>query len=158
MPSGGRQMENLVVDLGFTSFPYRNTCVGENLSPEIRVKGLSAKSIAVVAINPFEKCCSFASWLIWNIPPMETIPGGIPAEPEPVKPVRAKQGKNDYGLTGYSGPCAPPGASIRYLVKVYGLDGPLDLPAGSTKDELFKAMQGHVVQYGDTVAMFTSPE
>jgi phosphatidylethanolamine-binding protein (PEBP) family uncharacterized protein len=36
----------------------------------------------------------------------------------------------------------------RYDFKVYGLDTILNLASGSGKDELVRAMVGHVVQYG----------
>jgi phosphatidylethanolamine-binding protein (PEBP) family uncharacterized protein len=42
---------------------------------------------------------------------------------------------------------------IRYQFKVYGLDAMLDLPAGSDKHALIGAMKGHVLQFGQTVAI-----
>jgi hypothetical protein len=69
-------------------------------------------------------------------------------------PVTGVQGKNSFGLIGYNGPCPPPGQTHRYDFKVYGLDTLLDLPPGATKAELLKAMQGHVVQYGETYVLY----
>jgi phosphatidylethanolamine-binding protein (PEBP) family uncharacterized protein len=37
---------------------------------------------------------------------------------------------------------------------VYGLDALLSLPAGSKQDQLAKAMQGHIVQYGEAFATY----
>jgi hypothetical protein len=42
---------------------------------------------------------------------------------------------------------------IRYQFKVYGLDALLDLQAGSDKHALVAAMKGHVLQFGETVAL-----
>jgi hypothetical protein len=42
---------------------------------------------------------------------------------------------------------------IRYQFKVYGLDAMLDLTPGSDKHELVAAMKGHVIQFGETVAI-----
>jgi len=70
-------------------------------------------------------------------------------------PVAAVQGRNDQGTIGYMGPCPPQGSTHRYTFKVYGLDTLLDLPPGSTKDGLIAAMRGHVLQYGDTMAMYS---
>jgi hypothetical protein len=50
---------------------------------------------------------------------------------------------------------APPGETHRYQFKVYGLDAMLALPAGSDKHELVTAMKGHVLQFGETVALCT---
>jgi Raf kinase inhibitor-like YbhB/YbcL family protein len=147
-------MDRLVASLDFLEFPPAHTCYGENLSPRITLKELKCVSLAVMVFNPFEKsCCSFTPWIIWNIPPVLVIPAGIPTGGIITSPVTAVQGITDHGITGYTGPCPPPGQMIRYQFRVYGLDAMLDLPPGSTKHELVAAMRGHVVQYGETAAV-----
>ena len=147
-------MEPLVVSLDFLEFPPTHTCDGDNLSPRIKLKGLTARSIAVMVFNPFEKsCCSFTPWIIWNLPPSEEIPPGIPGEGQVTAPVSGVQGITDYGTIGYTGPCPPAGEMIRYQFKVYGLDAMLDLAPGSTKHDLINAMKGHVLQFAETVAI-----
>jgi len=147
-------MEPLIVSLDFLEFPPTHTCDGENFSPRILLKGLNAASVAVMVFNPFEKsCCSFTPWIIWNLPPVPIIPAAIPREGIVTTPVSAVQGTTDYGTVGYAGPCPPHGQMIRYQFKVYGLDVVLNLPAGSNKHELVNAMKGHVLQFGETVAI-----
>jgi Raf kinase inhibitor-like YbhB/YbcL family protein len=147
-------MEPLIVSLDFLEFPPAHTCDGENLSPVLRLKELSAASVAIMAFNPFEKsCCSFTPWTCWNLPPVPVIPAGIPREGITTMPIAAVQGITDYGIIGYTGPCPPQGSMIRYQFKVYGLDAMLDLPAGSDKHALIAAMKGHVLQFGETVAL-----
>lgn len=147
-------MEKLVVSLDFLEFPPNHTCDGENISPRIRITGLSATSVAVMVFNPFEKsCCSFTPWLCWNLPPLPVIPAGIPREPTTQEPVPAVQGITDYGTIGYTGPCPSPGQMIRYQFRVYGLDAMLNCAPGSDKHQLIQALQGHVIQYGETVAI-----
>lgn len=147
-------MDKLIVSLGFLEFPPTHTCDGGNLSPPLTFKGLNAASVAVMVFNPFEKsCCSFTPWIIWNLPPVQQIPSGIPPEGRVISPISAVQGITDFGTIGYTGPCPPRGQMIRYMFKVYGLDAMLDLPAGSNKHELITAMKGHTVQYGETVAL-----
>jgi len=149
-------MKPLVVSLDFLEFPPTHTCDGGNLSPRITLRGLDAQSVAVMVYNPFEKsCCSFTPWICWNLPPFPVIPPGIPVGGTVTKPVSAVQGITDCGTLGYNGPCPPPGETIRYQFKVYGLDTMLDLAPGSTKHELVAAMKGHVLQFGETVALCT---
>jgi len=149
-------METLVVDLGFSIFPSVHTCDGGNLSPQIEIKGLDAASVAIIAVNPFIKnCCSFCPWVIWNIEPRSLIPAGIPRVPIVASPIPALQGTNGYGGIGYSGPCPPPGETHRYFFKVYGLDTMLECPPGANDHELVRAMRGHVVQFGETFAMYS---
>jgi Raf kinase inhibitor-like YbhB/YbcL family protein len=147
-------MERLIVSLDFLEFPPMYTCDGENISPRLILRGLNAASVAVMVFNPFEKsCCSYTPWIIWNIPPVPLIPPGIPRQGIVTEPIAAVQGITDNGDIGYTGPCPPHGQTIRYQFKVYGLDRMLDLRAGSDKHELVSAMKGHVVQFGETVAI-----
>jgi hypothetical protein len=55
-------------------------------------------------------------------------------------------GNNDFGKPGYGGPCPPKGhGPHRYFFKLYALDVPtLGLPAGARREELVRALQGHV--------------
>jgi Raf kinase inhibitor-like YbhB/YbcL family protein len=107
-----------------------------------------------MVFNPFNKsCCSYTPWIIWNLPAVSVIPAGIPRQGIVIDPIAAVQGVNDKGEIGYTGPCPPHGEMIRYQFKVYGLDRMLDLKSGSDKHELVSAMKGHVVQFGETVAI-----
>jgi len=45
----------------------------------------------------------------------------------------------------YFGPGAPAGPYHHYAVEFFALDTKLDLPASATRDDLLKAMDGHVV-------------
>ena len=149
-------MEPLTVSLDFLKFPPSYTCDGGDHSPRIQLKGLvaSAVSVVVMVFNPFEKsCCSFTPWICWNLPPNPEIPAGIPHGGIVTNPVPAVQGTTDHGTIGYTGPCPPPGTMNRYQFRVYVLDSMLDIPPGADKHTLVSAMKGHVLQYGETVAV-----
>jgi Raf kinase inhibitor-like YbhB/YbcL family protein len=152
-------VERLSVQLGFVEFPPGFTCEGGNLSPALALGPLApqVESLAVVAVNPFEEGCSFCPWVIWNLPPVTEIPAGIPPVPVTTVPIASVQGTNDYGEAGYHGPCPPHGETHRYRFKVYDLDARIDLAAGSDKHALINAMKGHVIQFGDTEAMYRRP-
>ena len=49
------------------------------------------------------------------------------------------------GTPAYFGPGAGPGPIHHYVFEFYALDTKLDLPANTTRDELLKAMDGHVI-------------
>jgi len=147
---------HLHVSLDFLEFPPTCTCDGGDQSPRIHLHGLDAASVAVWVVNPYiRSCCSFTPWLVWNIQPMAIIPGTIPKIPRVTSPIACYQGINDHGITGYTGPCPPPGESHRYQFRVYGLDTMLEILPGSTSHELVAAMRGHVLQYGETIALYT---
>ena len=55
------------------------------------------------------------------------------------------QGTTDFGEVGYGGP-APPDKRHTYVFKLYALDSELDLPDKSTKADVEKAMEGHIIE------------
>lgn len=147
-------MEKLDVSLEFQEFPHEHTCWGENISPALTIEGIdTSSSLAIMVFNPsVRQVLSYCAWLIWDMPAARTIPAGIPEGTKIVSPISALQGINDAGVTGWTGPCPKPGETHRYLFRVYGLDDFLRIPGGSGKSALLPALQGHIVQYGETEA------
>lgn len=137
-------MDNPIVEIGFNVFPKKHTCDGEDISPEIRISRLEAPYYAIILTDPGARV---DHWLIWNIRTTNVIPEGIPRQPEVSSPIEARQGRNDLGTIGYSGPCLPEGAAHEYYFNLYGIDAPLDLPPGASGGDLKKALKGHTVQY-----------
>ena len=149
-------MKGLIASLDFLEFPQEYTAEGGNRSPRITLQKLDSVSVAIMVFNPFIKtCCSFTPWIVWNLPADPVVPAGIPAEGSMIVPVSCVQGRNDYGTIGYTGPNPPAGETHRYQFRLYGLDALLPVPPGSDKHELIAAMRGHVLQYGETVAICT---
>jgi len=58
------------------------------------------------------------------------------------------------GVPGYFGPGAGPGPFHHYVFEFYALDTKLTLPANTTRDELLKSMEGHVVGKAAYVGRF----
>jgi Raf kinase inhibitor-like YbhB/YbcL family protein len=146
-------MEELKITMSVKNLPNDYTCDGEDISPEIGVGGVNtaiAKSLAIIVNDPDAPGGGgFVHWLAYNIDLVRLIPEKIPKTPEVSFPLHLLQGKNSFGKIGYWGPCPPHGQIHRYFFKIYGLDTMLPLPAGATKEQMVKAMEGHVVQYGE---------
>lgn len=151
-------MEELRVTLSVRMLPNDYTCDGEDRSPPIGVGGVNTeitKSLAIMVNDPDAPGGGgFVHWIAWNVELVKMIPEKIPKTPEVSFPIRAVQGKNSFGKIGYSGPCPPPGQTHRYFFKIYGLDTLLDLPGRATKEQLVRAMRGHIVQYGETFVTY----
>jgi Raf kinase inhibitor-like YbhB/YbcL family protein len=81
-------------------------------------------------------------WTFWNVPATSTsVAAGVKPDSSPDGIV---QGKNIRNVNGYQPPCPPPGATPHhYIFEIYALDTKLDLPAGSPRADLLKAMDGH---------------
>jgi Raf kinase inhibitor-like YbhB/YbcL family protein len=92
-------------------------------------------------------------WILWNIPSSATkLPPGV--QPD-ASPEGIQQGKNVRGVNGYQPPCPPVGARPHhYVFELYALDAKVDLPAGSSRADLLKAMDGHIIGKASLVGIF----
>jgi Raf kinase inhibitor-like YbhB/YbcL family protein len=102
---------------------------------------------------PAKGAMDVTHWILWNIPAgaaelqagvqPDTSPGGI------------LQGKNNRGVNGYQPPCPPVGAlPHHYVFELYALDTKLSLPAGASRADLQKAMDGHVIGKATIIGIF----
>ena len=136
-----------------------NFFLADNISPEIRIEGVnrSAVTIAIFLIDVDAPKGEFVHWLIWNIRANESIliPENIPKQKIVEEPIKAMQGRNDFGAIGYGGPCPPAGEKHRYYFKVYSLDTSLNVDGGAKIGEVRKAMRGHIIDYGEAMATFS---
>lgn len=102
---------------------------------------------------PAKGAMDVTHWMVWNLPATATsLPAGI--QPD-ASPNGIAQGKNVRGVNGYQPPCPPPGATPHhYMFELYALDTKIDLPAGATRADLLKAMDGHVVGKASYLGLF----
>lgn len=111
--------------------PTRYTCDGADESPRVRIEGVpeSASSLALVVDDPDAPGGTFTHWLLWDIPTStETIPEGIPHGDTVASLNAARQGTNDAGQVGYSGPCPPEDDPVhRYRFLLIALGARLEL-------------------------------
>ena len=110
-----------------------------NKKPELSVSGLpdGRKSLALIMDDPDAMGAVgkvWVHWVVWNIDPTAT---------ENLQD--ATEGMTDFGEVGYGGP-APPDKRHTYVFKLYALDCKLDLPNESTKADVEKAMEGHIIE------------
>ena len=130
------------------NIPSKFTCDGSDTSPPLQITGVpsEAKSLVLIADDPDAPSGLFTHWLVWNIPPQTNsiAEGSAP---------KGVQGTNDFGKSGYGGPCPPPGTH-RYSFKIFALDRELDLRAGAKRSQLDAAMKGHVIAQGELVGRY----
>jgi Raf kinase inhibitor-like YbhB/YbcL family protein len=131
------------------AIPDRHTCEGEDISPPLRWTNVpdGTRSLTLVVDDPDAPNGVFTHWLAWGLDPAA---GGL-GEGEPAP----SEGRNDFGTTGYRGPCPPPGhGRHRYLFRLYALDTPLGLAADAAKAELEQAIEGHVLTSAELVGTY----
>jgi Raf kinase inhibitor-like YbhB/YbcL family protein len=62
---------------------------------------------------------------------------------------------NSFGKIGYGGPMPPLGHGIHhYVFKLYALNTELGLSPGARKEDLFRAMQGHILDAAQLVGKY----
>jgi Raf kinase inhibitor-like YbhB/YbcL family protein len=122
------------------AIPARFTCDGEDVSPDIEWAGApeTTKALVLVVVDPDAR--DFVHWLVFDIPGSPT--GSLQVATSPAGP--PPQGKNDFGKTGYGGPC-PPSGRHRYVFSLSALDRTLGLNGSPRRGDLEAAMKGHVL-------------
>lgn len=126
------------------SIPSKYTCDGEDVSPQLfwGTAPYSTKTIALIVDDPDAPAGIFTHWVLFNLPDNKTgLPEGVPKIDRLVG--GGIQGKNDFGRIGYNGPCPPNRHTYRFIV--YALDVELKLNPGAARQEVLKAMEGHVL-------------
>lgn len=128
------------------AIPQQFTCDGADVSPPLEWSGApeGTRSFSLVTEDPDAPGGTFFHWLIYD------LPAGAHGLPENVSPQKelsdgSRQGRNSFGRIGYGGPCPPRGPAHRYFFHLYALDKKLDLPPGASRDQLDRAMKGHVL-------------
>jgi Raf kinase inhibitor-like YbhB/YbcL family protein len=156
--TGGKKMEDIKVTSSAFSeggiIPKDHTCEGKDISPPLAWTAVpgGTKSIALICDDPDAPMGTWVHWVIFNIPAgTRELQSNIP--PLPVIQNGAKQGLNDYRKHGYRGPC-PPGGTHRYYFKFYALDTEIDLPSETAKEQLLKAMEGHILAKGKIMGTY----
>jgi hypothetical protein len=135
--------------------PIKYTCDAEDISPPLAWGEPPQKTQAFVLIvdDPDAPGAVFTHWVLFNIPGnIRQLGEGIPAQ-EWLQS-GASQGKNDFGKTGYGGPCPPRGSAHHYRFTVYALDRSLDLKPSASKNQILDAMKGHILAQGQLMGTY----
>lgn len=135
--------------------PGKYTGKGPDVSPPLSWAGVpgGTKNFALICDDPDAPMGTWVHWVIYNIP-AETISFEEDVPKGDVLSNGINQGKNDFGKFGYAGPMPPPGKAHRYFFKLYALDTVLDLPAGLTKKELLKKIEGHILAEAQLMGLY----
>ncbi len=127
--------------------PKKYSCDGEEMNPPLTVEGVpkESKSLALIVDDPDAPHGTFDHWVVWDISPATTkiaehsVPG--------------TEGLNGARQKGFMGPC-PPSGTHRYFFKVYALDKELKLGPKTTKRELEKAIENHILAKGELIGLY----
>ena len=128
------------------AIPPRYTCEGLDISPALAwsIPPAGTQTLAFVMEDIDAPGGAFDHWVLFNLPPaLDGLPEGLPKDINLAN--GGIHGRNSYGSMGYRGPCPPKGPPHNYKLSVYAVDRGLSLPAVATKEQLRRALQGHVM-------------
>jgi Raf kinase inhibitor-like YbhB/YbcL family protein len=131
------------------AIPRRHSCEGEDRSPPLQWTEVpdGAASLAVIVDDPDAPVGTFTHWLGWGIDPAS----GRLAEGEQAP----GEGRNDFGQTGYRGPCPPRGhGPHRYFFRLYALAAKPAVRSGASRRELERAIEGEVLARAELVGTY----
>ncbi len=133
--------------------PRVYSCQGDNISPPLEFSHIptAANSLVLIMDDPdvppsVRKDRMYVHWVVYDIKPTTTK---IEENATPFGTV----GKNTAGSMNYVGPC-PPDREHRYFFKLYAIDKILKLPPGATKEEVLKAIEGHMIAQAELMGRY----
>lgn len=138
--------------------PSRYTCEGANVSPPLEWSEVpdSAQTFALImddpdAPDPAAPRRTFVHWVLYDIP--RSAKGIAEAAVRNDLARGTVEGINDFHSAGYGGPCPPIGRH-RYSFKLYAIDRALAPIKHATKQEVERAIQGHVVAHAELIGTY----
>lgn len=139
------------------SIPIRYTCDGEDVSPPLAWRGVppGAQSLVLICDDPDSRNGPWSHWVLYDIPADK---GGLQEDvpPDARLPWGGAQGRNDFGNSGYGGPCpSPPGATHHYYFRLYALDEVLNLPPGAARQRVLDRIKGHILNRTELMGTYT---
>jgi Raf kinase inhibitor-like YbhB/YbcL family protein len=137
--------------------PIEYTCDGADLSPPLAWSGVPEGTavFALIADDPDAPARAWVHWVLYDVPAtFGGVPGNVSKVEAPQELKGATQGRNDSRRIGYGGPCPPPGPAHRYFFKLYALAAPLRLNPGASKQEVERAMGGHMLATAELIGTY----
>lgn len=130
--------------------PAQYTCDGADRSPGLQWSEPPAatRSLAIIVDDPDAPGGLFRHWGAFDIPPSSrSLAAGQAASAQAV---------NDFGKTGYGGPCPPRGNGPHHFrFKLFALDtGRLGLPAGARIINVETAARRHALAEGELIGTY----
>ena len=126
----------------------RFTCDGADLSPAISWTAPPAGTVEL-ALLVTDDDAGFYHWAVAGIDPAS----GSKAEGAPF--AGAIEGQNDFGKTGYGGPCPPKGETHTYRFSLYALSQQAELPDQFTGKDLAATADPEALTVAELTGTYT---
>ena len=133
--------------------PSKYTCDGNNINPPLEIVDVpeGAQSLVLIMEDPdvpknLREDGLWIHWVVFDMPAdLREINEG--REPSGIG------GAGTNGKQGYFGPC-PPDREHRYFFKLFALDKKLALAGKATRDDVLRAMEGHILEQTELLGLY----
>jgi len=134
--------------------------VGSNLSPALGWRGAppATRSFALTVFDADAPGGGFWHWVVFDIPSHATmLAKGAGEASGRAMPAGSLQARNDFGETGYGGPCPPPGdPPHHYRFTLYALDvAKLPVRAGTKPAAIAEALKAHTLARATLTGLYS---
>lgn len=115
------------------AIPSAHTCDGEDRSPPLAWDDVPDGTAAFVLLVEDPDAGDFVHWQLID------IPGDARELPDGAGDAVGMPGRNDFGRTGWGGPC-PPSGEHRYVFTLFALSEPVQVDADARADQVRAAI------------------
>lgn len=153
--SGGAIIQITSSSIRDGRIPKQFTCDGADISPQLawNAPPRTTKNFALILTDPDAPSGTFTHWVLYEIPAKtQSLTEGLPNQAQ--LPDGSRQGRNDFGKTGYGGPCPPHNSDHHYVFTLYALDTILELQPGATRDQVEQSIKAHILARGEMTARY----
>jgi Raf kinase inhibitor-like YbhB/YbcL family protein len=137
------------------AIPAEYTCDGADISPPLAWSGIPGDTASLVLIveDPDAPAGIFRHWAAFDIAPGVA---GLAAGYGRDRPGAGfREAQNDFGGSGYRGPCPPPGTAHRYHFRLFAIRrAHLDLTPSAPALAVEQAAQPYVIAEADLVGTY----
>jgi Raf kinase inhibitor-like YbhB/YbcL family protein len=137
------------------AIPAEYTCDGADISPPLAWSDApgATRSFVLVVEDPDAPGGTFRHWAAFDIAPavMGLAAGYGAGRPSD----RFREARNDFGQSGYRGPCPPPGAAHHYHFRLLAIGRPsLDLTPAADALDVLRTAARYVIRQTELVGTY----
>jgi Raf kinase inhibitor-like YbhB/YbcL family protein len=117
------------------AIPIRHTCDGTDVSPALNWEGAPRGTVALALVVDDPDARNFTHWVVYDIPggSAGSMREGLHDNDMP------PQGRNDFGRTGWGGPC-PPSGTHHYRFTLWALSSRIGLSGTPSAGDVLNAV------------------